>query len=194
MDVSKAVSAHFEAKKAEALVRYLLYTNNIVGIGDHSNIVEEAIKAIEDYEHAESCLEALSKVQLMKLIAAIKKFFSRKKKKKEKALASLKFEVDSAGDIWIDCSWQDQPAANIIFADLMYKVMDGDLFGETLSFIKEECEKRNRLDNFIEIWAYLHTMEQEVEEEVVEDSTVVSPTKMLDIYKPKITPDDEHFV
>ena len=130
----------------------------------------------------------------MKLIAAIKKFFSRKEKKKEKALASLKFEVDSAGDIWIDCSWQDQPAANIIFADLMYKVMDGDLFGETLSFIKEECEKRNRLDNFIEIWAYLHTMEQEVEEEVVEDSTVVSPTKMLDIYKPKITPDDEHFV
>ena len=193
MDVSKAVSPHFEAKKAEALVRYLLYTNNIVGIGDHSNIVEEAIKAIEDYEHAESCLEALSKVQLMKLIAAIKKFFSRKKKKKEKALASLKFEVDSAGDIWIDCSWQDQPAANIIFADLMYKVMDGDLFGETLSFIKEECEKRNRLDNFIEIWAYLHTMEQEVEEEIVEDSTVVSPTKMLDIYKPKITPDDEHF-
>ena len=130
----------------------------------------------------------------MKLIAAIKKFFSRKEKKKEKALASLKFEVDSAGDIWIDCSWQDQPAANIIFADLMYKVMDGDLFGETLSFIKEECEKRNRLDNFIEIWAYLHTMEQEVEEEVVEDSTVVSPTKMLDIYKPKITPDDEHFM
>ena len=194
MDVSKAVSAHFEAKKAEALVRYLLYTNNIVGIGDHSNIVEEAIKAIEDYEHAESCLEALSKVQLMKLIAAIKKFFSRKKKKKEKALASLKFEVDSAGDIWIDCSWQDQPAANIIFADLMYKVMDGDLFGETLAFIKEECEKRNRLDNFIEIWAYLHTMEQEVEEEVVEDYTVVSPTKMLDIYKPKITPDDEHFM
>ena len=37
-------------------------------------------------------------------------------------------------------------------------------------------------------------MEQEVEEEVVEDSTVVSPTKMLDIYKPKITPDDEHFM
>ena len=132
----------------------------------------------------------------MKLIAAIKNLFSRKKKEKdeEKPMASLKFEVDSAGDIWIDCSWQDQPAANIIFADLMYKVMDGDLFGETLSFIKEECEKRNRLDNFIEIWAYLHTMEQEVEEEVVEDSTVVSPTKMLDIYKPKITPDDEHFM
>ena len=134
----------------------------------------------------------------MKLIAAIKKFFSRKEKEKEKALASLKFEVDSAGDIWIDCSWQDQPAANIIFAELMYKVMDGELFAETLSFIKEECEKRNKLDNFIEIWAYLHTMEQELNEEEAseasEDSTVVSPTKMLDIYKPKIIPDDEHLI
>ncbi|HAE76038.1 MAG TPA: hypothetical protein DCG52_06560 [Alphaproteobacteria bacterium] len=132
----------------------------------------------------------------MKPIAAIKKFFSRKEKEKEKekALASLKFEVDSAGDIWIDCSWQDQPAANIIFADLMYRVMDGDLFAETLSFIKEECEKRNKLDNFIEIWAYLHTMEQEPDEEAPEDSTVVSPTKMLDIYKPKIIPDDEHLI
>ena len=134
----------------------------------------------------------------MKLIATIKKFFSRKEKEKEKALASLKFEVDSAGDIWIDCSWQDQPAANIIFADLMYKVMDGELFAETLSFIKEECEKRNKLDNFIEIWAYLHTMEQELNEEEAseasEDSTVVSPTKMLDIYKPKIIPDDGHLI
>jgi len=62
MDVSKAVNAHFEAKKAEALVRYLLYTNNTVGIGDHSNIVEEAIKAIEDYEHAESCLKIITEV------------------------------------------------------------------------------------------------------------------------------------
>ena len=40
MDVTKAVAAHFEAKKAEATVRYLLYTNNIVGIGDHSNFIE----------------------------------------------------------------------------------------------------------------------------------------------------------
>ena len=69
----------------------------------------------------------------MKILAAIKKLFSRKKEDEDAPIASLKFEVDSAGDIWIDCSWQDQPAANIIFADLMYKVMDGDLFGETLA-------------------------------------------------------------
>ena len=62
MDVVKAVRAHFEAKKQEALVRHQLYTSSsIAAIGDHSNIVEEAIKALEDFEHADSCLEALSK-------------------------------------------------------------------------------------------------------------------------------------
>ena len=132
----------------------------------------------------------------MKFIAAIKNFFSRKKKNAEdKPMASLKFEVDSAGDIWIDCSWQDQPAANLIFADLMYKVMDGELFAETLNFIKEECEKQNKIDNFIEIWAYLHTLEQSYEEETDEEnSTVVSPTQVMDIYKPKMTPDNDPLI
>ena len=132
----------------------------------------------------------------MKILAGIKKLFSRKKKK-DKPLAALSFEVDSAGDIWIDCSWQDQPAANLIFADLMYRVMDGDLFAETLNFLKEECEKRDKLDNFIEIWAYLHTMEQG--QDLLEDSavstgeeTVVSPTKILDTYKPRIFPGSDH--
>jgi hypothetical protein len=63
MDVVKAVRAHFEAKREEALVRYQLYTSSqVVAIGDHSNIVEEAIKALEDYERAVSCLEQVSKL------------------------------------------------------------------------------------------------------------------------------------
>ena len=124
----------------------------------------------------------------MKILAAIKKLFSRKKE--DKPIASLKFEVDPAGDIWIDCSWQDQPAANIIFADLMYRVMDGELFGETLTFLKEECEKNERLDQFIEVWAYLHTMEQPSEDVVMQpdDETVVPPTQVMDMYKGKILP------
>jgi hypothetical protein len=63
MSVVKAVRAHFEAKKEEALVRYELYTSSaVVAIGDHSNIVEEAIKALEDYEHSVSCLKQASKL------------------------------------------------------------------------------------------------------------------------------------
>ena len=63
MDVTKAVIKHFEAKRDEALVRYQLYTMSIVGIGDHSNIVEEAINALKDYEHANSCLETIKDVK-----------------------------------------------------------------------------------------------------------------------------------
>ena len=62
MDVKQAVVKHFEAKKAEALVRYQLYTMAVVGVGDHSNIVEEAINALNDYDHANSCLETMNDV------------------------------------------------------------------------------------------------------------------------------------
>ena len=129
----------------------------------------------------------------MKILAAIKKLFSRKKK--DRPIAYLKFEVDSAGDIWIDAAWQDQPAANIVFADLMYRVMDGDLFAETLSFLKEECEKRDRVDSFIEVWAYLHTLGQGDQEDNLQPEAagvVISPTQMLDSYKPKLLPGSEH--
>ena len=62
MDAKKAVIKHFEAKREEALVRYQLYTLNFVGIGDQSNIVEEAINALQDYEHADSCLNSIKDV------------------------------------------------------------------------------------------------------------------------------------
>ena len=62
MDAKKAVIKHFEAKREEALVRYQLYTLNFVGIGDHSNIVEEAINALQDYEHADSCLNCIKDI------------------------------------------------------------------------------------------------------------------------------------
>jgi len=63
MDVKKAVIKHFEAKREEALVRYQLYTMGVVGIGDHSNVVGEAVNALKDYEHANSCLETIKDVK-----------------------------------------------------------------------------------------------------------------------------------
>ncbi len=60
--VTKAVEKHFESKKEEARVRYVLYTTQPLAVGDHSNVVEEAIKSLEDYEHAQSCLDLLSQL------------------------------------------------------------------------------------------------------------------------------------
>ncbi len=57
-----AAREHFHAKAAEARVRLDLYSSNPLAVGDHSNVVEEVIKATEDYEHAVSCMEIIQAV------------------------------------------------------------------------------------------------------------------------------------
>ena len=59
MKVKEAVRTHFKAQRDEAVVRYMLYTEHPLAVGDHANVVEEAIKALQDYEHANSCLDTL---------------------------------------------------------------------------------------------------------------------------------------
>jgi len=54
-----ATRAHFVAKSTEALARFALYTSKPVGVGDHPDVVGEAVRALEDHEHAESVLERL---------------------------------------------------------------------------------------------------------------------------------------
>lgn len=60
--ILEAVNLHFAAKKAEAIARLNIYVRNPVGVGEHSNIVEEAIKAVEDCEHADSCTSMLETI------------------------------------------------------------------------------------------------------------------------------------
>ena len=60
--ILEAVRAHFVAKKAEAIARLNIYIRNPVGVGEHSNIVEEIVKAVEDCEHADSCISMLETV------------------------------------------------------------------------------------------------------------------------------------
>ncbi len=58
----KAAREHFHAKAAEARVRLDLYSNHPLAVGDHSNVVEEVVKATQDYESAVSCIEILDAV------------------------------------------------------------------------------------------------------------------------------------
>ena len=58
----KAAREHFHAKAAEARVRLDLYSNHPLAVGDHSNVVEEVVKATQDYESAVSCIEILEAV------------------------------------------------------------------------------------------------------------------------------------
>ena len=58
----KAAREPFHAKAAEARVRLDLYSNHPLAVGDHSNVVEEVVKATQDYESAVSCIEILDAV------------------------------------------------------------------------------------------------------------------------------------
>ena len=58
----KAAREHFHAKAAEARGRLDLYSNHPLAVGDHSNVVEEVVKATQDYESAVSCIEILDAV------------------------------------------------------------------------------------------------------------------------------------
>ena len=60
--ILEAVNLHFAAKKAEAIARLNVYVRNPVGVGEHPDIVGEAIKAVEDCEHADSCISMLEHI------------------------------------------------------------------------------------------------------------------------------------
>jgi len=59
--IIEATRHHFEAKKSEARLRMDVYSSP-VGVGEHPYVLAEYIKAVEDYEHADSCLSILHEV------------------------------------------------------------------------------------------------------------------------------------
>ena len=60
--VIEALRAHFVAKSTEALARLAIYTQKPVGVGEHPDIVAEAIKLMEDINHADGMLQTLRRI------------------------------------------------------------------------------------------------------------------------------------
>ena len=54
--VRQAAISHFQSKVEEAKIRMRVYEEP-VGVGEHPYVLAEYLKAVEDYEHAESCVE-----------------------------------------------------------------------------------------------------------------------------------------
>jgi hypothetical protein len=55
----KAAIGHFEAKRDEAIATLEVYLNKAVGIGEHSELLEEITKWSERLANANDSLEAL---------------------------------------------------------------------------------------------------------------------------------------
>jgi len=54
-----AAVAHYKAKKLEAIATLDIYFNKTVGIGEHSDLLEEITKWTEILANAEDCLDSL---------------------------------------------------------------------------------------------------------------------------------------
>jgi len=60
-NLKTATMAHFEAKRQEAFANLRIYLENPVGIGEHSNLLEEVIALTKQLAEAEECLECFRK-------------------------------------------------------------------------------------------------------------------------------------
>ena len=60
--IIKSACSHFRAKIDEAKCRMSLYLNP-VGVGEHPHVLAEFTKAVEDYEHATSCLDIVEELE-----------------------------------------------------------------------------------------------------------------------------------
>jgi|TARA_R110000751_G_C13541144_1_gene455134 hypothetical protein len=56
----KATTAHYHAKRLEALAILDVYFNSTAGIGEHSDLLEEITKWVEILANAEDCLDTLN--------------------------------------------------------------------------------------------------------------------------------------
>jgi hypothetical protein len=63
----KALSAKYEAAKAEAEANFEVYLENAVGVGEHPNIIEEMDLLISKWSDANGKYESL--LEMMKIIA-----------------------------------------------------------------------------------------------------------------------------
>ncbi len=58
-EILNVVKMHYMAKKAKAKANIDIYLKNPAGIGEHSDIMEEVINLMEEYDKNKSILETL---------------------------------------------------------------------------------------------------------------------------------------
>jgi hypothetical protein len=57
----KATVSHFKARRDEAIATLEVYFKKTVGIGEHSDLLDEITKWTEHLANAEDCLESLKR-------------------------------------------------------------------------------------------------------------------------------------
>ena len=94
--------------------------------------------------------------------------------------AEVSYKVDSSGDIYISCEWDN--ASDIpSFAELLWLVSNGNLLDETLEFIKEACTKNDDEEQYMALLYSINTiMKQHLKSlEPSKSNPLVKPTQVM---------------
>jgi hypothetical protein len=87
---------------------------------------------------------------------------SPKSEKLEKQIATVTYHVDEEGAIWDYCFLSGKKAcSHLAFADLLEKISNGELLGDTMEFIESNCdteEKRIAYDEVVDAVLRLQQM------------------------------------
>ena len=108
----------------------------------------------------------------------------------EDKTTTISYHTDSTGDIWIDCFWSGEVEdAHLQFAELLEKISNGDLLGDTMDFVSTKCdspEKKASYDQIVE--TVLNLQQMRVFNTMMsmnqsgltpDDGPVVSPTNVI---------------
>ena len=100
--------------------------------------------------------------------------------KPENLIASLSFYLDEDEMVWLSAEWTETEEGLDQFADFMFKLHSGSLLSDCLDFLKEECEKADKLDMYTNFIFKLNAMYEDITklESVNKERPVVRPTKV----------------
>ena len=104
--------------------------------------------------------------------------------------ATISYHTDRAGDVWIDCFWSGEVEdAHIQFAELLEKISNGDLLGDTMEFVGSKCDSPEKKDAYTQIvetvmnlqqMRLFHTMMGMNQSGLTsDDDPVISPTNVI---------------
>ena len=91
--------------------------------------------------------------------------------------ATITFKVDDKGSIFIDGIWdvEAHATAPFMFAELLAKVSNGDMFLDTLIFLKEFCIENDAEELYEKLLVFIKKV-QDSNKETKSSELVVKPT------------------
>jgi len=114
--------------------------------------------------------------------------------KSQEQIATITYNVHKDGFIWIDCFWSGkQEGSHLAFADLLEKISNGELLGDTMEFIESNCDTEQQNVAYDEIVETVLKLQQKRLFDVMNEATshdvemdeepVVSPINVVNMGK-----------